>query len=99
MRTIQQAMRGATADYKRRLDASTDAAGYDEVTGLAREILNTLPDLEGHHVGSMAAGLMLAATAYGEFGVSGAIALVKEAKRQRAGFRKPKKQTKRERGL
>lgn len=99
MGTIQQAMAGATADYKSRLRASTDDAGYDEVTGLAREILNTLPDLEGHHVGSMAAALMLAATSYGEFGVAGAIALLEEAKRQRGGFRQPKKKTKRQRGF
>ena len=102
-KTIKSAMKGATQEYKARLQASTDEATYDEVLGLAREILDAVVTARQgggaspYRVGSTSAALMLAATSFGEFGVAAAVALVEETKRDRAGFRKPKKKTRRNR--
>ncbi len=103
-KTIKSVMRGATAEYRERLQQSTDTATYDEVLGLAREILVATVKVQNRgsdpfRVGSMSAALMLAATAFGEYGVAAQQALVIEAQRDRPGFRKAKKKTKKERGV
>ncbi len=102
-KTIKSVMAGATAEYRERLKRSTDTATYDEVLGLAREILvatvkaGRRGDGGGFRVGSTAAALMLAATAFGEYGVTAQMALVIEAQRDRPGFRKAKRKTRKER--
>lgn len=53
-----------TQDYKRSLRAQVDRAGYRRIEKIANEILAKLPKSEG--LGDIAAGLMLAATAFSE---------------------------------
>ena len=73
---FQRAMAGATKDYKAGLDAQVTPAVAKEIRLVAQRIIQGLPgDVP---LGTLAAGLMLAATAYAE-GASHADLVIQQA--------------------
>lgn len=80
-KTMQTVMKGATAEHKQRLRRVLSAETYDEVEQLARLVLAELP--KGARIGSLQQGLLLAATAYAEYGVEAVVALVRETRAAR----------------
>lgn len=74
------AWHGRTRELREQFRAQVDEPTYEAIVLAARQILQALP--KGHNVGTLAAGLQLAAVSYAEFGATGIRALVDEAGRK-----------------